>query len=334
MGNTASAQLCSRPQVPDHWTASHIASQKGKTVIVTGANSGIGYETALELARKGATVVIACRSEARGKEAEKKITQALETTSTAGRATFMQLDLSSLESVRTFAAAFKAAYDRLDLLINNAGVMAVPFAKTVDGNERQFATNHLGHFALTATLFPMLKQSTPSRVVNVSSIAHKNAKLKHFTAGSSIMRQSDKGFNRWEVYAESKLSNLLFTMELTRRMNAQHVTGVTSVACHPGITVTNLMDSPGSEGSWHGRLFWRIGRFLSIGQHALAGALPTLYAATGPDVESNDYYGPNNRFETWGPPTRVQMIDAAHDKGAAQNLWDESERLAKLKFDV
>ncbi|RMX67809.1 hypothetical protein KXD40_000646 [Peronospora effusa] len=334
MGTEYNSLTESRPQVPRNWNASYIASQKGKTVIITGANSGIGYETALELARKGADVVLACRNEGRGIEAQTKLRQVLSTTPDAGNVYFKILDVSDLGSVQKFSDEFKEKHDRLDLLINNAGVMAVPYAKTVDGYERQFATNHLGHFALVAHLFPLLKQSTASRVVNVSSLAHLGAKLQHFTSGSPIMRSDDRGYRASDVYSESKLSNLLFTFELTRRLQEQHVVGVTSVACHPGFTSTNLMASPATEGGWFSRLMWRIIGILPVFQDARAGALPTLYAATGPDVESNDYYGPGNYFEIWGPPKRVQAKSTAHDETAARNLWDESERLAKLKFCV
>ncbi|OWZ21697.1 Glycoside hydrolase [Phytophthora megakarya] len=332
MGNRSSVDT--RPQVPVNWNAAQMPSQKGKTVIVTGANSGIGYEGALELARKGANVVLACRNESRGKEAEQKIREALVSSPDAGTVEFQMLDVSDLGSVHKFADEFKATHDRLDLLINNAGVMAVPYTKTVDGYERQFATNHLGHFALTAQLFPLLKQSTPSRVVNVSSLAHMSARLEHFTAGPHIMRTDDKGYGATEVYGESKLCNLLFTFEMTRRLKAQNVSGVMSVACHPGFTSTNLITPPASEGGWFSRLFWRIGGFLPVFQDAATGALPTLYAATGTDVVSNDYYGPSKYFEIRGPPKRVQAKDTAHDKTAGQTLWEESERLAKLKFDV
>jgi NAD(P)-dependent dehydrogenase (short-subunit alcohol dehydrogenase family) len=323
-----------RPQVPAKWTAAQIASQKGKTVIVTGANSGIGFETALELARKGADVVLACRNEGRGKEAETKLREALAATPEAGKVEFKMLDVSDLGSVSKFADEFKATHDRLDLLINNAGVMAVPYAKTVDGYERQFATNHLGHFALTAQLFPLLKQSTPSRVVNVSSLAHLSARLERFTSGNGIMRSDDKGYSPPEVYSESKLCNLLFTFELDRRIRAQKVAGVTAAASHPGFTATNLMVSPASEGGWFSRVLWRIGGVMPLLQDAPTGALPTLYAATGPGVEGKDYYGPGNYFEIWGTPKRVQAKATAHDETAAHNLWEESERLAKVKFDV
>ncbi|KAE9350398.1 hypothetical protein PF008_g6474 [Phytophthora fragariae] len=334
MGNRSSSANDNRPPVPDNWNASGIPTQKGRTVIVTGANSGIGFETALELARNGADVVLACRNEGRGKEAEQKLREALNSTADAGSVEFKMLDVSDLGSVNKFADEFKATHDRLDLLINNAGVMAVPYAKTVDGYERQFATNHLGHFVLTAQLFPLLRQSAPSRVVNVSSLAHLSAKLEPFTTGPRIMRSDDKGYSASEVYAESKLCNLLFTFELTRRLKAQNVSGVTSVVAHPGFTATNLMGPPSSEGGWLSRLLWRVGGLLPVLQDAPTGALPTLYAATALDVESDDYYGPDNYFEIWGPPKRVQAKATAHDKVAAQNLWEESERLAKVKFDV
>ncbi|KAE8974572.1 hypothetical protein PR002_g25871 [Phytophthora rubi] len=336
MGNSSSNSVAvnSRPQVPDTWSASDIPSQSGKLVVITGANSGIGYQAALELARKGADVVLACRSEARGKQAEQRLRDALASSPGAGTVKFMLLDVSDLSSVKRFAQEFNATHHRLDLLINNAGVMAVPYAKTVDGYERQFATNHLGHFALTAQLFPLLRQSAPSRVVNVSSLAHLSAKLEPFTTGPRIMRSDDKGYSASEVYAESKLCNLLFTFELTRRLKAQNVSGVTSVVAHPGFTSTNLMGPPSSEGGWLSRLLWRVGGLLPVLQDAPTGALPTLYAATALDVESDDYYGPGNYFEIWGPPKRVQAKATAHDKVAAQNLWEESERLAKVKFDV
>ncbi|TDH73324.1 hypothetical protein CCR75_000544 [Bremia lactucae] len=334
MGNKSSVASGDRPQVPDQWSPSQIASQEGKTVIITGANSGIGYETALELARKGATVVLACRNEQRGKEAEAKLREALATTKDAGTVSFQQLDVSDLSSVNAFANDFKASHDRLDVLINNAGVMAVPYATTVDGLERQFATNHLGHFALTAQLFPLLKNSLPSRVVNVSSLAHQSCKLQHFISDSEIMRTSEKDYHRAEVYGESKLCNLLFTFELARRLEAQNVTGVTSVACHPGLTATNLMTAPKEEGGKLGRILWNLVGYLPILQDAPTGALPTLYAATGPDVMNHDYYGPSKCFEIWGPPKRVQAKEQAYDTTAALNLWNESERLAKIAFDV
>ncbi|GMF22669.1 unnamed protein product [Phytophthora lilii] len=333
MGNSNSTTAI-RPQVPKKWNASNIASQKDKLVVVTGANSGIGYETALELARKGAHVVLACRNEARGKEAEKKLQEALKATSDAGPVEFQMLDVSDLGSVHKFADEFKATHDRLDLLINNAGVMAVPYAKTVDGYERQFATNHLGHFALTAQLFPLLRQSPASRVVNVSSLAHNAAKLKRYTGSTGIMHTSDTDYSAIEVYAESKLNNLLFTFELDRRLRTQGINDVTAVVCHPGLTSTNLQAAPVTEHTGLRGFLWRMLSHMPITQSAPMGALPTLYAATASDVEGADYYGPGNWFEIWGYPKRVQAKATAFDENAAQALWEESERLAKLKFEV
>ncbi|KAE9350399.1 hypothetical protein PF008_g6476 [Phytophthora fragariae] len=246
MGNSSSNSVAvdSRPQVPDTWSASDIPSQSVKLVVITGANSGIGYQAALELARKGADVVLACRSEARGKQAEQRLRDALASSPGAGTVKFMLLDVSDWSSVKRFAQEFNATHHRLDLLINNAGVMAVPYAKTVDGYERQFATNHLGHFALTAQLFPLLKASAPSRVVDTSNIAHKDATLARFVSGGGVMHTDAKGYGSVRVYAESKLCNLLFTFELGRRVRDQKVAGVVTVACHPGVTATNLMDAP------------------------------------------------------------------------------------------
>ncbi|RLN97589.1 hypothetical protein BBJ28_00023237 [Nothophytophthora sp. Chile5] len=276
--------------------ATECAQPLGKVAIVTGANSGIGYETALELARHGAHVVLACRNEARGREAEASIREILASTSDSGTVEFKQVDVSDLSSVKTFSEEFTKTHHRLDLLINNAGVMAVPYSKTVDGYERQFATNHLGHFALTAQLFPLLKQSASSRVVNTSSYVHRGASLKRFQAsGPGVMRTSDKGYSGTDVYSESKLCNLLFTNELDRRLRAQDVQGVTAVTSHPGITATNLVKAPATENNWLLRMTWRALSVLFMYQDAPAGALPTLYAATGPAP---------------------------------------SERLAKLKFDV
>ncbi|KAG7395722.1 hypothetical protein PHYBOEH_003290 [Phytophthora boehmeriae] len=332
MGNHHTTAV--RPQVPDKWDATHIASQTGRIAVITGANSGIGYETALELARKGADVVLACRNESRGRDAETKLRHALASVPNAGTVEFMTLDVSDLSSVQAFSEEFKKTHDRLDLLINNAGVMAVPYGTTVDGHERQFATNHLGHFALTTQLFPLLKLSTSSRIVNVSSLAHKSSKLDRFAPGAQIMRTNDVGYSPMTVYAESKLSNLLFTFELERRLRAQNVTGVTAVACHPGFTDTNLQVVTATENTGLLGLVFRISKRLPIFQTADMGALPTLYAATGSDVKGGDYYGPNNCFEMRGSPKRVEAKSTAQDKSAARALWEESERLAKVPFNV
>ncbi|RLN88628.1 hypothetical protein BBJ28_00024019 [Nothophytophthora sp. Chile5] len=336
MGNNSSSSDSSRPQVPDKWGVSQIPSQKGKLAVVTGANSGLGYETALQLARKGAHVVLACRNEARGREAEANIRELLASDPAAGTVEFMQMDVSDLSSVKTFSEEFAKTHKRLDLLVNNAGVMAVPYSKTVDGYERQFSTNHLGHFALTAQLFPLLRQSAPSRIVNVSSHAHRYASLSRFTAssGAGIMYTSEKGYSASVAYGESKLCNLLFTMALDRRLRAQGVQGVTAVACHPGFTASNLTAAPSTESNWFGRFYWRVFALTPVWQDVPTGTLPSLFAATGSLVQSGDYYGPGGFMGLAGPPMRVQPRATAYDEPAAQALWDESERLAKVKFAV
>ncbi|KAE8974573.1 hypothetical protein PR003_g23871 [Phytophthora rubi] len=247
------SDLSSRPPVPEKWDASQIPSQKGRVAVVTGANSGIGYETALELARKGADVVLACRNEQRGREAESKLRETLAATSEAGTVTFAQLDLGDLNSVQKFSEDFKQSHQRLDLLINNAGIMGGAYGLSADGYERQFATNHLGHFALTAQLFPLLKASAPSRVVNVSSIVHRSASTWN---EDDIMATSADTYREMDNYGVTKLSNILFTKELARRIQAAGVEGVTSVACHPGITATSLATaSAANSGGW---LWWLV----------------------------------------------------------------------------
>ncbi|KAJ8506930.1 hypothetical protein ON010_g19034 [Phytophthora cinnamomi] len=226
-----------------------------------------------------------------------------------GSVEFKLLDVSDLSSVQKFADEFKATHDRLDLLINNAGVMAIPYSTTVDGFE--------------------------PRVVNVSSLAHRSAKLDRFSDGElTVMRTSADDYVPMRVYEESKLYNLLFTFELDRRLRALHMSGVLSVACHPGLTGTNLMAAPSSEGGWFDKLGWRFGASLPIWQDVPTGALPTLYAATAVDVHGNDYYGPGNSFEFWGPPKRVLPNSTAHNETTAAALWQESEQLTGLKFDL
>jgi NAD(P)-dependent dehydrogenase (short-subunit alcohol dehydrogenase family) len=322
--------LSSRPPVPNKWDASQMPSQKGKTVIVTGANSGIGFETALELARKGADVVLACRNEGRGKEAEAKLREALAATPEAGTVAFVQLDLGDLSSVAKFSDDFKKSHGRLDLLINNAGIMGSAYGLSADGYERQFATNHLGHFALTAQLFPLLKQSTPSRIVNVSSVMHRSAPTWN---EDDIMVTSADTYREMDNYGVTKLSNVLFTKELARRIKAAGVEGVTSVACHPGITATRLATA--SAANADGWLWWLVYKVTdwSPRQSCPMGALPTLYAATGGEVEGGDFFGPKH-LKTFGYPVREDPSELSKSESGAKKLWTLSERLAHLSFDV
>jgi len=328
---SAAATATEKTQVPDKWDATQLPSLKGKLAVVTGANSGIGYVTALELARKGAHVVLACRSEERGKEAEKNIQQELAATEDAGKVEFAKLDVSSLKSVKEFSEAFLQTHDRLDLLINNAGIMAVPHASTVDGYESQFATNHLGHFALTAQLFDLLKKSTPSRIVNVSSLAHRRAsKLNE----DEIMTPAEK-YSPNSVYSDTKLANILFTKELDRRIKAAGVEGVTASVAHPGITATNLTTAPATTNGFLWSLPWKIAIYMPfLFQSASMGALPTLYAAAAPNVKSGDYFGPRGFAALWGYPILEEPTQQSESESAATKLWTLSERLANLSFDI
>lgn len=320
-----------RPAVPDNWDARQIPSQKGKTAIVTGANAGIGFETALQLARHGAHVVLACRNEQRGREAEAKLRTVLASGGAAGSVEFMRLDVSDLKSVERFSEAFLKTHDRLDLLVNNAGVMGGPYALTADGLERQFATNHLGHFALTARLFERIKASAPSRIVNVSSLVHRQALMFN---EDEIMASGPSRHNQWLAYADSKVCNILFMLELNRRIAACGVEGVAAVAAHPGSTATDLLTkSSESNTSWMWRLVFKLSA-LRQRQGPEMGALPTLYAATGEQVAGGDFFGPNGWGAVSGYPTREVPSKQSQSKTAATKLWTLSERLAGLSFDI
>jgi len=295
------------------WTHDDIPAQNGRTAIVTGANSGIGFETAKSLAEHGAHVVLACRNQDKGKAA----LAAIAATNPAGSVELMPLDLSDLSSVRAFADAFLAAHDRLDLLINNAGVMVPPQSTTKDGFELQFGTNHLGHFALTAHLLPRLLETDGSRVVNVSSIAHKSGRIDFDNLDAS------KGYKAWAAYGQSKLANLLFTSELQRRLSeGGYATLVT--AAHPGWTATNLQANSGSA-KFFNRWF---------AQEPADGALPTLFAATASSVTPNGYYGPSGFMEMNGAPKPVGRTKRAQDDRVAQQLWVVSEKLTGVDFPV
>src|SRR5258708_5786498 len=252
------------------WTENNIPDQIGRVAIVTGANSGIGWETARALAQKGATVIMACRSQSKANPAADQI-KAL---NPSGQVVVMSLDLGDLDSVRGFAAAFRKQYDRLDLLINNAGVMVPPYGKTKQGHEQQFGINHLGHFALTGLLLDMLNSTHGARIVTVSSTSHQ----------FGIINFDDLNWERHyppqRAYGQSKLANLLFTYELQRRLAAAGQSTL-AVAAHPGWTATNLQQ--------HASIIQRLNPIFA--QTTDMGALPTLYAATAPDVQGGAYYG-------------------------------------------
>ncbi len=304
------------------WTAENIPNLSGKTALVTGANSGIGLEAARELARQGAHVVLACRNPRKAEGARASILQ-----DAPGASLELQaLDLASLHSVREFAERFRAAHERLDLLINNAGVMALPYCTTADGFEMQLGTNHLGHFALTALVIDRVLAAPGSRIVSVSSNAHKFGRMNF----DDLLSQ--KSYRKWIAYGQSKLANLLFTHELQRRLQTIGSRSI-AVACHPGYAATNLpMVGPDMSGSSLMKQITRIGNRW-IAQSAAMGALPTLYAATAPDVAGGDYIGPSGVGELRGLPKKVQCTRRAQDAEAARRLWQESERLTGVRFD-
>ena len=303
----------------EHWTADQIPDLTGKTAIVTGGNSGVGFEAAIELARHGATIIIACRSAQRGESALASI-QAL---ALSTRSRLMILDLADLASIDAFAQRFTDEYPALDLLVNNAGIMATPYRVTTNGFESQFGTNHLGHFALTARLMPALAAAGSSRIVNVSSIGHRTGVID----GDEPMLMPSN-YRRWAAYYGSKLANLLFTYEMHRRLQRAHVENVLSLAAHPGVARTNLARGLGFVGTL-------IKPFLYLLiQNARMGALPILRAATDPDARSGQYYGPHRRNEWSGYPVLVSSSDASRDEELARKLWARSEELTGVQFDI
>jgi NAD(P)-dependent dehydrogenase (short-subunit alcohol dehydrogenase family) len=296
------------------WTVADVPDQHGRTAVVTGGNTGVGFETARALADRGARVILACRDLERGEQAAREIT---------GDVTVVRLDLASLASVRAAAEQIRAAAPRLDLLVNYAGVMEMPYQRTPDGFELTFATNHLGHFALTGLLLDRLLPVDGSRVVTVSSIAHRQGKGDFADPAPDTYRSGP-------AYAESKLANLLFTYELDRRLAGERPF---ALAAHPGIVGTQLWrTSSGLERLMvSDRLrplnFW-------YAQDTAHGALPTLRAATDPDARGGEYYGPHRWFQATGAPVRVESTAVSHDEAAQRRLWELSERLTGVHYPL
>jgi NAD(P)-dependent dehydrogenase (short-subunit alcohol dehydrogenase family) len=295
------------------WSEADIPDQSGRTAVVTGANSGIGFETARALAAKGARVVLACRSEEKGRDAEKRLRAAVP----QADARFEPLDLGALASVRRFAEKLAAEERRLDLLVNNAGVMMPPYGRTADGFETQLGTNHLGHFALTGLLLPRLLATPRARVISVSSLAHFWGRIDFDDL------QAERSYNATRAYGQSKLANLLFARELQRRFEAAGVDAL-SAAAHPGSTRTELQR--------HSGLMHAVVAVFS--QQPPEGALPTLYAATAPDVRGGEYFGPSGFAGCLGPPGRARSSPRANDAAAARRLWDVSEQLTGVAFEI
>ena len=298
------------------WTARDIPDQSGRLAVVTGANSGLGLATARELARARANVILACRDEAKGAAAGGQIC----TDVPGANVEVAQLDLGDLGSVRSFAESLGPG--QLDLLVNNAGVMAPPRRVTVDGFESQFGTNHLGHFALTGLVLGKLRAAPEPRVVTVSSTLHRRGKMDF----SDL--QGERSYNRWNAYGQSKLANLMFTFELQRRAAAAG-SELRSMAAHPGYAATNLQFAGPTK--FYERAFMVFGnRFFA--QSAEMGALPTLRAATDPDLPGASFLGPDGRGEQRGHPRIVRGDRKAYDEQAWRRLWEVSEELTGVRY--
>jgi len=292
------------------WTPEHIPSLTGKTVLVTGANSGLGLESARLLAARGADVIMACRNQAKGQQALDLIRKEFP----SAKLTLMALDLADQQSIKDFAEDFKGRYNKLDILLNNAGLMAPPLSRTKDGFEMQFGTNHLGHFALTGLLLDVLEKADAPRIVTVSSMAHKWGRIYFDNLNA------DKGYKRWRFYGQSKLANLMFTRELHRRLRAQG-SKIQAIAVHPGYSDTNLQSDT---------VFAGFNRFFA--QPQAMGCYPSLYAATSSEARSGEYYGPNGFMEMAGYPAPAHVRKLARNQGVAKQLWQVSEKLTGIRF--
>jgi NAD(P)-dependent dehydrogenase (short-subunit alcohol dehydrogenase family) len=303
------------------WTADDIPDLSGKTIVVTGGNSGIGYEAALAFARKRAEVILACRDLGKARTAAAQITSS----ATGAKVEVMELDLSNLASVRGFSDAYHLQHQALHVLCNNAGVMAIPYRQTADGFEMQFGTNHLGHFALTGLLLDRLLATDGARVVNVASGAHRMGKIRFDDL------QWKNGYRKWMAYGQSKLANLLFTLELQRKIDAAGKR-LLAVACHPGYAATNLQAAgPRMSGSSMLESMFSVANNV-FAQSAAMGALPTEYAAVAPDVHGADYIGPDGMMEMWGNPVHAGRSAAAKDAAVAARLWEVSEQLTNVHY--
>ncbi|PKP10416.1 MAG: short-chain dehydrogenase [Bacteroidetes bacterium HGW-Bacteroidetes-4] len=298
-----------------NWTTESIPDLTGKTIIITGANSGLGLEATRQLSLKGANVVMAVRNPDKGQRALQEIKAQYPKV----RIDLMTLDLADLDSVHTFADEFQKKYSQLNVLINNAGVMFPPQRElSKQGFEIQFAVNHLGHFALTGLLLKRLKASSGSRVVSQSSMAHKMMGDIHFSD-----LHGEKNYQKMKYYAQSKLANLLFTYELDRQFKAHNIDAI-ATASHPGLSATNLFRSSGTL----------VGFFSSlIGRKASWGALPVLRAATEDSLSGSEFFGPNGWFEISGHPVLVNSTSKSHNTELARELWKVSEDLTGVNYD-
>ncbi|GAB1453963.1 oxidoreductase [Draconibacterium sp.] len=301
----------------ENWTTGNIPDLTGKVIIVTGGNSGLGYESVKAFAEKGAEVILTSRSIEKGEAAKAKIGKV------KGKIEVMELDLMDFASIKGFAENFKKKYNRLDVLLNNAGIMTTPYFLTKDGLEAQNGTNHFGHFALTGQLFDLIKNTPKSRIVNVSSMAHKQGKMDF----DNLLFENGKGYSPMKSYGRSKLMNLLFTYELQRKIKAAGIDSI-AVAAHPGVSNTNLFQYLDKN-----FIFRLIKPLMSpFIQEQEMGALPEIRAAADPNVKGGEYYGPNGFNEMKGFPALVQSNKASHQLENAKKLWEVSEKLTGIKF--
>ena len=294
------------------WDEGMVPDQTGKSVVITGSNTGIGFHMARAMASKGASVVMACRSAEKAERARDAIMSKLPDSEIS----FMELDLADLSSIEGFSKELIADFERLDVLINNAGVMIPPKSRTKDGFELQFGTNHLGHFALTGHLLPLLESTEGSRVVTVSSIVHNSGRIDF-----DDLNGDRKRYSKWGFYAQSKIANLLFSLELARRLEANG-SGVRSLASHPGYTATDLQRHS---------LLWRFLNLI-VAMPARRGAESTLYAATEDDALDYPYWGPTGIIEMMGWTGRARINSRARDETVASRLWEVSESMTGVSY--
>ncbi len=296
-----------------------VPTQKGRVAIVTGANTGLGFETALAFAKKEIKVIMACRNEQKANDAINRIKEEV----TEANLEFIPIDLMDLESVKSFAAAFKKGHDRLDLLINNAGIMIPPYQETKQGFESQMGVNYFSHFLLTGLLIDLINSTKGSRIVTLSSIAHQTGEIDF-----DNLNADEATYKKSKVYSQSKLACLMFALELNRRLAAAGVDTL-SVASHPGIATTELA-------RYIPKLLYYVlyPIFIFMSHNPENGALPTIMAALDDDVHGGDYFGPSSKREMKGPPKKVKGRPHAYDEDVARKLWEVSEELVSFKFDV
>ena len=303
----------------ENWTAKNIPELAGKIIIITGANSGIGFESAREFTRKGAEVIVASRDPTKANRAILKIQQEIP----EAKLKFIELNLASLESIRKFAEEFKSNYDRLDILLNNAGIMLIPYRKTLDGFENMIGTNHLGHFALTGLLLDRLSATPGARVVNVSS----NIICGREMDFSNLLFENKSGYSPMKAYSRSKLANLLFTYELQRRFRSESF-DIIALAAHPGASATNLANK-----LFFNKISWLIQPLMRlIFQSSAMGALPSIRAAVDQGAQGGQFYGPDGKGERSGYPIVVDSNSASKNEKDARMLWEISEELTGIKY--